>query len=808
MLFKTHPLANAIVRTFGLAGSAGLLLSLSSSVLADDKAVAATADNTAAVAAETVAAPTVPLAETGADATAAPASTAPAAAPAVKSRQLDAVVVTAQRRKENLQKVPAAITAISGNKLQDDGVGRAANDVIKYVPNASAATSGGHTRPRWWIRGVGTGTQGLDSPSPIGVYLDDVYISNANATAFPVFDLERVEVLRGPQGTLWGKNTTGGAVNFVSKKPRYNSDGFAKLDYGSHDNLLIEGAGGGTIIPEKLAARASFHQETRDGAYENAKSGQDDGGFSDTAGRVQFQTNLTPDFEALLNVHVREYSTEGTTATVLGRGAGGAYWSNGASYTPSTDRYAVSANALAGTDISQKGAALNLKWQLNKLELTSITAYEGFEQEVFSDSDNTPLELSRGHSAGKSSQISQEFRLASPRDQRLNWVTGLHYFSEDIRSDSASGTLRTGDLPTTRAQSYNDTFYTQDTQSYAIFGSSTFNFTDAFAVTAGLRWSTEEKSIDLKRFQATGVTTATPQIFSDPSKWWLLSGVTGATVAQNVKQNASNSWSDWSYDLTPEYRIAENQRAYFHFARGFRGGGYNTSVNVQADTNVLNPEYLTSYELGYKSEWLEGRLNFNANVFHYDYKDMQINYVVSSATGPSSQLKNAAEGSANGAEIEIEALPISNLRIKGGFGWLATNFDEFLIPSGATTRNLAGNDFVRSPHFTGVINIDYRIPLANGDDIVLGTDWNYATKFYFFTNNQTDSQLWQDPYAVGNVRAAYVTADNKLNVTAYINNVTDEQFKQHTLPGTAGATGNIVYWAEGLTGGLALTARW
>ncbi|MDQ8035950.1 MAG: TonB-dependent receptor [Pedobacter sp.] len=797
LLFKTHPLAASIARALGFAGSAGLLLSLSTAVLAEENAAAAPAE--AVVATPDAAA----AAETSA--------TTEAATPAVKSRQLDTVVVTAQRRKENLQKVPAAITAISGNKLQDDGVGRAANDVIKYVPNASAATSGGHTRPRWWIRGVGTGTQGLDSPSPIGVYLDDVYISNANATGFPVFDLERVEVLRGPQGTLWGKNTTGGAVNFVSKKPKYDSDGFARIDYGSHDNLLIEGAGGGTIIPEKLAARASFHQETRDGAYENAKTGAEDGGFSDTAGRVQFQANITPDFEALLNVHVRDYQVEGNTATVLGRGVGGAYWTNGATYIPSTDRYAVSANAQSGTDISQKGANLNLKWQLNKLELTSITAFEGFEQEVFSDSDSTPLELSRGHSAGKSSQTSQEFRLASPREDRWNWVTGLHYFNENIRSDSASGTLLTGDLPTTRAQSYNDTFYTHETRSYAIFGSSTFNFTDAFALTAGLRWSSEEKSIDLKRFQATGVTTATAQIFRDPTKWWLLNGVSGATVVQNVKQNASNSWSDWSYDLTPEYRITENQRAYFHFARGFRGGGYNTSVNVQADVNVLNPEYLTSYELGYKSEWAEGRLNFNANVFHYDYEDMQVNYVVSSATGPSSQLKNAAEGSANGAEIEIEALPISNLRIKGGFGWLATNFDEFLVPNSPPltgNKNLAGNDFVRSPHFTGVINIDYRVPLANGDDIVLGTDWNYTTKFYFFTNNQTDSQLWQDPYAVGNVRASYVTADNKLNVTAYVNNVTDEQYKQHTLPGTNGATGNIVYWAEGLTGGLSLTTRW
>lgn len=797
MLFKTNPLATSVWRALGIAGSTSLLLVLAPGAQAADAAL------TTPAAAESSAAVTPATDTASADASAAVAADAETKSPAAqKARQLDKVVVTAQRRKEDLQKVPAAVSAISGNKLQDDGVGRAANDVIKYVPNASAATSGGHTRPRWWIRGVGTGTQGFDSPSPIGVYLDDVYISNASASGFPVFDLERVEVLRGPQGTLWGKNTTGGAVNFVSRRPDFGpSNGYAKVDYGSHDDTLLEAASGGVIKPDVLAARAAVHYETRDGAYDNTYTGARDGGFTDVAARTEFLAKVTPDLEALLNVHLRNYASTGNTATVLGRGPGGAYWTNGANYKASTDRYTVSSNAPSSTDIGQRGLNLGLKWQLDTLELSSISAYESFEQEVFSDGDNTPLELSRGHAAGKTHQISQEFRLASPRSDRWNWVTGLHYFNEDIRSDSASATLPIASKPTGRPNSYSNTVYTHNTESYAIFGSTTYNFTDAFAVTAGLRWSSETKSIDLARYAASPAGSIT---FKDPTLWWRLSSVSATSIAPNARQYATNDWSDLSYDLTPEYRLAENQRLYFHFAHGFRGGGYNTSVNSQADVNVLNPEYLNSYELGYKSEWLEGQLNFNANIFHYDYQDMQINYVVPTATGASSQLRNAAKGSANGAELEIEALPVSNLRIKGGFGWLDTEFKEFVIPTG----DFSGNDFVRSPHFSGVINIDYRIGLPNGDDLVLGTDWNYVTKQYFYTNNQTDSQLWQDPYAVGNVRIAYVTSDNKINVNGYINNVTDEQYKSHTLPGTAGAFGNTVYWAEGLTGGVSFTTRW
>ncbi|HEX6592659.1 MAG TPA: TonB-dependent receptor, partial [Moraxellaceae bacterium] len=688
--------------------------------------------------------------------------------------------------------------AISGNQLQDEGVGRAANDVIKYVPNASAATSGGHTRPRWWIRGVGTGTQTLDSPSPIGIYLDDVYISNASATGFPVFDLERVEVLRGPQGTLWGKNTTGGAVNYVSKKPSLtSSDGYAKIDYGSFDSTVLEAAFGGPNS-ERVATRAAFHYETRDGAYDNTFTGDKGVALKDGAARVQFLAKVTDNLEALFNVHLREYSSTGNNATVIGTGAGGSYNINGVSYLPSKDRYTTSSNAPGATDISQSGAALNLKWQLNRYELTSISAFEGFEQETLTDSDNTPLELSRGHSEAKSHQISQEFRLASPREDRLNWVTGLHYFKEDIRSDSASATLDTLQRPGPRPLAYSDAFYTYGSESYAAFGSATFRFTPQLAVTGGLRWTTENKDIDLTRYLGTGTVA-----FADSNVWWPLYAVSSPKTV-TARQDREDSWGDWSYDLTPEYSITDTQRVYFHFAKGFRGGGYNSGATTQVQVNVLSPEYLTSYELGYKSEWLDGRLNLNANVFHYIYEDMQINAVVPTTSGPSSQLRNAAEGEANGAELEIVALPVSNLRIRGGLGWLDTEFTNFRDSAG----NYTGNKFVRSPDFSAVANVEYRIPLASGDDIVLGTDWNYVTRFYFYTNDQVNPNLSQGPYALGNARVAYVTSDNKFNVTAYVNNLTDKQYKQHTLPGTTGGTGTIVYWGEGLSGGVSVTTRW
>lgn len=763
MIFVKKPLTLAVLSVLGLSGGLN-----------------ARADDTPAPSTDTVAdaAPAHPEAD-------------------VSPKQLGAVVVTAQRRKENLQKVSAAVSVVNSKTLLESGTGRSANEVTKYIPNASAGTSGGHTRPRWWIRGVGTGTQGLDSPSPVGIYLDDVYISNATATGFPLFDLDRVEVLRGPQGTLWGKNTTGGAINFIAQKPSFKNDGYAKIDIGSFGDKVYEGAFGGGVA-DNIAARAAFHHETRDGIYDNAYSKSKTGDFVDDAGRIQFLANLSPDVEANLNLHYRDYQTNGTTATVIGTGANGRYWNGqGSTYTPGTNPQDVSSNVAGFTNIQQQGAALNLKWKLDRAEVTSITAFEGFETSSLTDGDNTPLELSRSHNAAATHQISQELRIATPKSDRLSWVGGLHYFKDRISSDSAAATLPTADKPAARSTAYNDTVFTHDSESYAVFGNATFRFTDAFDVNAGLRWSHEKKDINLVRFNS-----ANPATFNNLDQWWLLSSVSSALTAAAV-QNDARTWSDLTYDLTPTWRFADNQRTYFHLAKGFRGGGFNSAPTNQAAVNVLNPEYLNSYELGYKSEWLESRLNFNASVFTYDYKDIQINAVIPTATGALSVLRNAAQGKAKGAEFEIEALPTSRFHIKAGLGLLDTKFSDFKDQNG----DYSGNAFVRSPKFSGVINLDYRQPLESGSVLTYATDWNYATKYYFYTNNQTDPTLRQDAFATGSARVSWQPAASKLTVTTYVNNVTDKQYKAHTLPGTATATGNTVYWAEPRTYGVSLLTK-
>lgn len=714
-------------------------------------------------------------------------------------RRLENVVVTAQRRKENIQQVPSAVSVVGGNKLVESGVGRSAAEITQLVPNTSAGQSNGHSRPRWWIRGVGTGTQGLDSPSPVGIYLDDVYISNASATAFPLFDLERVEVLRGPQGTLWGKNTTGGAINLISKKPRFTPDGYAKIDQRSHDNTLIQGAAGGAVYDDKVAARISFHQDTRDGIFNNTFTGEETFSHTDSAGRVQVLTKPTETLDVLFNVHYRRYTTDGANATVIGTGPDGAFWTNGATYIPSADRRDLSTNVDLKHDVKQDGALINLNWQLaNGYELTAISAYEGYENQSDSDGDNTLLEISRGYTDAKTSQLSQEIRLNSPTDGRYRWVAGVHYFTDCIDSDSASGALPTAQKPQGRPNAYANTVYRHDSESYAVFGNLTYNITDRFSLTTGLRWSREEKSIDLNYYVATGAVE-----FFDQASWWRQSSV-NAPLALRARQGATNDWSDWTYDLTPQYQLSDNSLVYIKIAKGFRGGGYNSAPRSPDAISVLDPEYLTSYELGYKSELLDGQLILNANVFTYEYEDIQINAVLPSPTGALSQLRNAAEGKATGAEFEIQALLTTNLQFKLGLGWLDTEFSKFVDVNG----DYSGNRFVRSPEFSAVFSLDYRYPLDNGSNLAFSTDWNFQSEYFFYTNNQTDPNLAQDDYTIGEARLSWISADERLTLSAYAKNVTDEKYKLHALPPAAGASGNTVNWSEPRNYGVSLILRY
>ena len=727
---------------------------------------------------------------------------------------LPSVTVTAQKREESIQDVPTAITAISGTDLLNEGIGRSASEVLNYVPNASAATQQ-HSRPRWWIRGVGAGQQQFDLANPVGFYLDEVYLSNASATGFPLFDLERVEVLRGPQGTLWGKNTTGGAVSVVSKKPTFNeskNDNFLKIDAGSYNDRLIQGGVGGVISDERLAGRISFHQETQDGRLHNLFTGEKDGGLSDGALRGQLLAVLSPNLEALLNVHTRKYKTDGAITTTASYAASGVF-RNG--YVPSRNILDVSTNADNRSDTEQNGGSLSLRWQIGKLALTSITGYEVFKTESLTDNDYTPLEISRNHTAGKSKQWSQEFRLASPREDRWNWLTGLHFFDEKIDFDTQNGKLPAASVSglsgAPAGATFNDSVLSHRARSQAIFGSTTYNFTDQFNATVGARWTHETKGYDLNRLASSGVGS-----WSNLAQWW--NSYTGAyapsgTLASGTfSSTGTKSWNALTYDITPEYKINRQQRVFFKYAHGVKSGGFNTAATNLASVNTVDPEKLDSYEAGYKSELLDGQLNFNATVFHYDYKNVQVNVVGFNALAGTtvSYLQNAQKAGINGAEIEIQARPLPALVLNSSLGLLRTKYSALKVLNGGP--DLSGNELVRSPHLTAQVAADYSIGLDSGARVVLGGDVRYVSRQHYYVDPQSTARdvLNQGGYGLANARVTWSSPGDKYSFSGYVNNLTDKGYKNHALPAyqSGVVNGDSVYWAPPRTVGVAFISRW
>ncbi|MBI6939762.1 TonB-dependent receptor [Pseudomonas putida] len=710
---------------------------------------------------------------------------------------LETVTVTAQHREQTLQEVPVAVSAIKGTSITADGV-RSMGDITTFVPNAAAKNPDGDGRPRWYIRGLGTGDTGAATVYPVGIYADDVYLNAPIAGGGPLFDLERIEILRGPQGTLYGKNTTAGAVNVISKKPTFDTDGYGTIGLGSKNERIVTGAVGGALVDDKLAGRVSLYSEERDGFQHNDYDGHTYGDVNKKAIRLQFLAQLNPDLDALLKLHSRQFKGDGSNGSLpVGR-----YYNVGYERPHGRD---IALNVNEDYRLDHDGASLTFNWYLGDYTLTSISAYDYIRNRSTTDADYTPYEVNGAAITDNSyRQWSQELRLASAQDRPLHWLVGAHYFHEDL--DSAAQRIVTpGPTPNGTGSNqvgttaFRDMGYDHRTDSYALFGNLTYDFTDAFSVTGGLRWTQEKKDIDLDLTQLTRATANGPLI--------PLAG-----VGTNGNRQEDKTWEAWTYDLTPEYRINDNLRVFFRYAHGFRSGGFNTGLSTSlAQLTTVDPEELDAYELGLKSEWFDRRLTVNANVFYYDYSDIQVNLLTVNNGVLTTALTNGAKGKVKGAELEIEGQPTERLHLRAAVSFLDTEYTDFKNTNpttGAVTGDYSGNSFVRSPRNVVSLGADYTIALDIGGKLVAGGDVSFRDKEYFLADRQSsaDATLTQPHYTLANTRLTWFSANDKLSVTGFVNNLTDRRYQVHGRPnGTAGQY--VITYGDPRTVGLSVTSR-
>jgi iron complex outermembrane receptor protein len=684
---------------------------------------------------------------------------------------LEEIVVTARRREESLQTAPVSVAAFTAAALERQGIDTLM-DLGSHVPNLSmiSGQGGGATQTQVSIRGVGQSDFILTSDQSVGLYVDGVYLPRSLGAALDLIDIERIEVLRGPQGTLFGRNTTAGAIQIISAPPEDAFLAKAELTTGSFDRLDFKGSLN-MPLGERIASRISLASLNQDG-YGTRLFDNTEGADTDVlAGRAAFRTELTDSLQAdlildysrkrgyaglerLVNIDPSDPNLAFYNSTLVSQGL-----------PPADERFITSDvhTTLAGSrnqdDNEMGGASLTLDWSGAALRFKSITAWRTLEVQSGYDFDGTPYPLAEQALNLDQEQISQELQLSGDAlGERLQWMTGLFYFGEDAQDlqdvPFYQPLVATGDGSFVRVPGGFSliSFISQDTRSYAAYGQGTYRFTEKWSATAGLRYTDEKKT--LASYLITGAFVRPP-----------------GTV--------SESWSDLSPRLGLEYRISDRAMTYVSASRGFRSGGFN-GRNISPDPpQSYDPETIWAYELGLKTETDNRRLRFNSAVFYYDYSDFQ-GLTLGSFSGLVINVGNIAKVEMYGAEFDLAARPTEALQLSLAAGY--THHDIAEVEPGAQITIRPDTRLVNAPEWTATAAIDYTVGAGKAGAIDLHLDYGWKSDIEFFLPNFPDEG--QDAYGVLNARVGFAPAGRSWRVEVFGSNLLDEEYRVFAENGT------------------------
>ena len=707
-----------------------------------------------------------------------------------EGRMIEEIIVTAQKREESLQETPISVTAFTAEAIEALGF-RQSVDITAQTPNYSVGYPNGDTGvPAPFIRGVGLNDFGVLNQGPIASYLDETYISSNAAQIFQLLDVERVEVLRGPQGTLYGRNATGGAVNFVSRKPTKESNGMLRAGLGSWGTRKFEAAYGAPIS-DTAAYRAAVLKTDSDGWLKNRFTGNDQNGIDEFAWRLLVETQPSDAWDLLLNMHggatksdavqyrhLGVWDAEGnmcSNADILAGLCADIFgYSEEASYTTLTG---VSAPATPGydegnydfeatNDTSFWGISLTVDWSLNDYLITSITSFDEVDDFRPEETDDGPNDILTGELAVDQQSFSQELRISGGNDQRT-WIAGFYYLSDEATDHTAFDILRAfrpftiGDDVNCSAPAGNPggfcpeqfvfktkTGTQQDITSYALFFDTSIQLSDRWKLSAGLRYSDEDIEHDSYFF------------FDEPES--------GNPVQAGFPAQSSNDFNNVSGRLLLDADLRDGLMVYGGLTSGFKAGGiFSTSDGIR----TYDEEQLLSYEVGFKSALSDGRVRFNGSWFYYDYEDLQVYAFVVGGDGLAySTISNAADADISGAEFEFQWLPSDNLFISLGLGFLSTEYQDFVLPD----ADYSGNDIPMSPSVTVNGLIQYDIPLNDQSNLTIQTSFNYQDEVWFDALN--NPLLSEDSYWILNGRIAWTSSDRKWDVAAFGRNLGGQEY--------------------------------
>ncbi|WOR16436.1 TonB-dependent receptor [Hyphomonas sp. FCG-A18] len=709
---------------------------------------------------------------TVASAAAATAFSVPAFAQEVdEEARLAPVVTTAQRVEEDAQNVPISITTVADEKLDNLKAGGADIRFLSArVPSVIAESSFGRAFPRFYIRGIGNTDFDLNASQPVSLVYDDVPYENPVLKGYPVFDLEGIEVLRGPQGTLFGRNTPGGIIKFDSVKPGDEANGYVRASYGTYNTKEVEGAFG-TRLSDDFAFRVSGIWQDRDPFVDNAFTGETDRyeGFEEYAGRVQLLWSPFADTDVLLNLHARSNDSDARLfrANIIEQGQRG--------LAPGFDFDTVSFDGDNFLTQDASGLTLRVDREINDaLDLTYILGRETAEVSSRGDIDGgfgagflgagnfgpgfIPFPSESSGAVDDLTQTTNELRLAYDNGGKARWQAGVFLFDEDLQITSRSfDTLAPGRPENGRA------VRTGQTQAFSFFGSLEYDVTDQLTLAGGARFTDEKKDFVVERQLS-------------PFGAGPLGPITGSVGDEQI-----------SWDASATYRQTEDLTYYARIAKGFRGPSIQGRLVFGDTVSDADSETVLSYEAGVKSELLDNRVRVNANVFFYELENQQLTIV--GGINNTVALFNADEGQGYGFEADIEAAPMPNLLLTAGVSYNNTEIkDDLLIAPGCGAPctildpevfdgsgnslgfNISGNSFPNAPEWIGNFTARYAIPFRNGEFFAF-TDWAYKGETNFFLYDSIE--FGEDGYWQGGLRAGW-QGDNGVEASVFARNITDE----------------------------------
>lgn len=636
---------------------------------------------------------------------------------------LEEVVVTAEKRAANLQDTPVAVTAVTGETLRALGVSTI-EDLQVFTPGVTITND---SMAIVNIRGIGTSAFGVATDPSSTVHYDGVYIPRPTTSYQDIFDVERIELLRGPQGVLFGRNSAGGTLNITSRAPTDQLEGTLSATIGNYDRRTFSGTVSGPL-GERVRGRLTLLKNDRDGIYSNPKTGEKYQDIDRFAVRGALAIDVAENFDLMLRA---DYGRDRETGYPSVRESYPADLARAGATIPRGDDELI-LDTRPRNNVENGGVSATATYVTAPVTLKSITAYRGSTVDQVLDVDATDLFLRNITFYERSRSFSQELQVSNNDPDRLEWIAGAFYLREKARDQLQI-------LEPARALSLPEN---NVTNALAAYGQATYRVTDRLRLTGGLRYSYEEKDFAY-RVRSGGV------------------DVGGETAKQ--------SWRAWTPKVGVQYDLGEDVMAYASVTRGFKSGGFQLG-----DGKPFRPESIWSYEGGLKSMFWDRRVRANLSVFYYDYTDLQVvEYINGVAT-----TTNAGKATLKGGELEVTVRPVHGLDLNAAAAYLDAEYDRF-FDNGVS---LAGKTLPNAPRWNLTGAAQYRWEFADGHSLTLRGDVAWRDRVYFKPNNL--SQFSGAPYTLVNARATFASAGDKWEAAVFGRNLTDERYATYKTVGT------------------------